>query len=89
MVRTLAETAPTWLAQMPWLEAGQAPAAGGRRALGAGREPRMLREVVEALEAMAADAPSSCCWRTCTGRTTRRSTSSRRSPAAASRRACS
>ncbi len=56
VVRTLAETAPTWLAQMPWLAAGEEPGAAGRRALGAGRE-RMLREIVEALEAMAADAP--------------------------------
>jgi DNA-binding SARP family transcriptional activator len=52
----LERRAPTWLAQLPWLvEPGQAGALD-RRVRGATRE-RMLRELVEALGALAAERP--------------------------------
>lgn len=52
LVRLLAECAPSWLAQLPWLSPG--PEAG--RAQNATAE-RMLREIVEALEAAAQPRP--------------------------------
>ena len=52
----LAERAPTWLLQIPWLADADALEAARLRALGAGPE-RMLREMVEALEALTATAP--------------------------------
>jgi predicted ATPase/type II secretory pathway predicted ATPase ExeA len=56
IVAVLAQRAPTWLVQMPWLVTAAAAATLRERALGATRE-RMLREVVEALEALAAERP--------------------------------
>jgi tetratricopeptide (TPR) repeat protein len=52
ILRVLARHAPTWLAQMP----AQAPAASQARGLGATPE-RMLREMADATEALAADRP--------------------------------
>jgi len=54
VVELLGRVAPTWLVQMPALLAAGDREAVERRALGSTRE-RMLREVAEALEAVAAD----------------------------------
>ncbi|MFL6295352.1 MAG: AAA family ATPase [Actinomycetes bacterium] len=54
VVELLGRVAPTWLVQMPALLAAGDRGAVERRALGSTRE-RMLREVAEALEAVAAD----------------------------------
>jgi predicted ATPase/DNA-binding winged helix-turn-helix (wHTH) protein len=48
--------APTWLVQLPWLVPPKEREPLQREALGATRE-RMLRELAEALEALAAEAP--------------------------------
>ncbi len=56
VVELLARQAPAWLVQMPWLVAPEQREALQRRALGATRE-RMLREMVEAIEALTASAP--------------------------------
>jgi DNA-binding SARP family transcriptional activator len=57
VVATLAQTAPTWLVELPWL-LGDGPDAEAvrQRAQGATRA-RMLREMLEALDAIAAAAP--------------------------------
>jgi class 3 adenylate cyclase/tetratricopeptide (TPR) repeat protein len=56
VVTTLAQRAPTWLAQMPWLLGAEELAALRARAAGSTRHS-MLREMVEALEAMSHVAP--------------------------------
>ena len=56
LVQILRQHAPTWLAQLPGLLADDEVEAVQRRAQGATRE-RMLRELVEALEAVTRDAP--------------------------------
>ncbi|HEV8150540.1 MAG TPA: AAA family ATPase, partial [Gemmatimonadales bacterium] len=56
LVPILRQHAPTWLAQLPGLLADDEVEAVQRRAQGATRE-RMLRELVEALEAVTRDAP--------------------------------
>jgi DNA-binding winged helix-turn-helix (wHTH) protein len=56
LVGLLSDRAPTWLAQMPWLVAADEFDGLRRRVLGSTRD-RMLREIVEALEALAADHP--------------------------------
>jgi DNA-binding SARP family transcriptional activator len=57
VVAELARRAPTWLVELPWLlEEGEDAAAVRRRAQGSTR-PRMLREMLEALEAVCAAAP--------------------------------
>jgi DNA-binding SARP family transcriptional activator/predicted ATPase len=56
VVEVLAETAPTWLVQMPSVAGPDELEAARRRSLGAAHE-RMLREMVDALEALAARAP--------------------------------
>src|SRR5215218_8810767 len=57
VVATLAQAAPTWLVELPWL-LGDGPEADTvrQRAQGATRA-RMLREMLEALDAIAAAAP--------------------------------
>ena len=57
VVATLAQAAPTWLVELPWL-LGDGPDAEAvrHRAQGATRA-RMLREMLEALDAIAAAAP--------------------------------
>jgi DNA-binding winged helix-turn-helix (wHTH) protein/predicted ATPase len=56
LVQLLSDRAPTWLVQMPWLVTDEALDALRRRVVGSTRD-RMLREIVEALEAWAADDP--------------------------------
>jgi DNA-binding winged helix-turn-helix (wHTH) protein/predicted ATPase len=56
LVELLADRAPTWLVQLPWLVADDEFDVLRRRVLGSTRE-RMLREIVEALEALATDHP--------------------------------
>jgi DNA-binding SARP family transcriptional activator/predicted ATPase len=56
LVPTLALRAPTWLIQMPWLVGEDELAPLQQRVLGATRD-RMLREIPEALRAMAAARP--------------------------------
>ena len=56
VVRILKQHAPTWLTQLPALLADPDLEAVQRRAQGATRD-RMLRELVEALDALSADAP--------------------------------
>jgi predicted ATPase len=56
VVELLGRVAPTWLVQLPALLGAGDREAVERRALGGTRE-RMLREVAEALEAIAADRP--------------------------------
>jgi predicted ATPase/DNA-binding winged helix-turn-helix (wHTH) protein len=56
LLQTLSERAPTWLLQIPWLAGPDALEAARLRSLGAGPE-RMLREMVEALEALGARSP--------------------------------
>jgi DNA-binding winged helix-turn-helix (wHTH) protein/predicted ATPase len=56
VVRVLAQHAPTWLVQMPSLVGAGELRGLQRRAQAATRE-RMLRELTEALEALALDAP--------------------------------
>jgi len=55
-VEILQQSAPTWLVQMPALLATEAVEAVQRRVVGATRE-RMLREMVEAIEALATHHP--------------------------------
>jgi DNA-binding SARP family transcriptional activator len=52
LVATLAERAPTWLAELPWLLDADGFEALEHRIRGATR-PRMLREIAEALDALA------------------------------------
>jgi DNA-binding winged helix-turn-helix (wHTH) protein len=56
LLQALSERAPTWLLQIPWLAGPDALEAARLRSLGAGPE-RMLREMVEALEALSASTP--------------------------------
>lgn len=56
LIALLARQAPTWLVQMPWLVDGAEFEALQRRVLGATRE-RMLREMAETIEALAAERP--------------------------------
>jgi DNA-binding winged helix-turn-helix (wHTH) protein/predicted ATPase len=56
LVELLSDRAPTWLVQMPWLVADDEFDGLRRRVLGSTRD-RMLREIVEALEALAAVDP--------------------------------
>ena len=56
LVQVLKQHAPTWLAQLPALLTDEDLEAVQRRAQGATRE-RMLRELVEALDALTVDAP--------------------------------
>ena len=56
LVDVLTQHAPTWLAQLPGLLADSDLEAVQRRAQGATRD-RMLRELVEALDAVTVDAP--------------------------------
>jgi DNA-binding winged helix-turn-helix (wHTH) protein/predicted ATPase len=56
IVRVLKQHAPTWLAQLPALVVDPDLEAVQRRALGATRE-RMLRELVESLDALTVDSP--------------------------------
>jgi class 3 adenylate cyclase/alpha-beta hydrolase superfamily lysophospholipase/tetratricopeptide (TPR) repeat protein len=53
----LRERAPTWLVQLPWLVAEEERAVLEMRVLGVTRD-RMLREIMEALEAFTADEPA-------------------------------
>jgi hypothetical protein len=62
----VAQRAPTWLVQMPWLLHGAEFEALQRRLLGATRE-RLLREMAEAIEVLTAQRPLVPVWRTCTG----------------------
>src|SRR5579863_5933129 len=55
-IEVLSRHAPTWLAQMPALLATKQVEDVERRAMGA-TQPRMLRELAEALETLSADAP--------------------------------
>jgi hypothetical protein len=56
LVQILKQHAPTWLEQLPGLLSDRDVEAVQRRAQGATRD-RMLRELVEALDALALDAP--------------------------------
>ena len=56
MIRVLVERAPTWLLQMPWLADARALEEARARSVGAGAE-RMLREMVQALEALSVQRP--------------------------------
>jgi DNA-binding SARP family transcriptional activator len=56
LVPLLSRQAPTWLAQMPWLLTDEELEAVRRRLIGATHQ-RMLREMVEALEAIGREAP--------------------------------
>lgn len=56
VVATLADRAPTWLAEMPWLLDAEGFEALEYRTRGATRQ-RMLREIAEALDALARDRP--------------------------------
>jgi DNA-binding SARP family transcriptional activator/pimeloyl-ACP methyl ester carboxylesterase len=56
VVAHLADRAPTWLVQMPWLVADEAFAGLRQRAVGVTRE-RMLREFLVAVEALTAEHP--------------------------------
>jgi len=56
LITLLATHAPTWLVQMPWLVDEAKHAALQHRALGATKE-RMLREMVETLDALTAKRP--------------------------------
>ena len=56
VLRTLTRHAPTWVAQLPGLLADEELDGVRHRAQGATRD-RMLREIVEALEALTVDAP--------------------------------
>ncbi len=56
LVRTLKQYAPTWLAQLPALLTDDELEAVQRRAQGTTRE-RMLRELIEALDALSMEAP--------------------------------
>ena len=55
-MEALAQRAPTWLAELPWLLDADDLAALRERIGGATKE-RMLREIVEALESLASDRP--------------------------------
>jgi len=54
LIPLLARQAPTWLAQMPWLLSDEQLEAVQRRLIGA-THPRMLREMLETLEAISGD----------------------------------
>ena len=54
VVEALAQRAPTWLAELPWLLDADDLAALRERIGGATKE-RMLREIVEALESLSSD----------------------------------
>ena len=56
LVRLLAQQAPTWLAQMPWLLEDDELESVHRRLAGATHE-RMLREMLETLEAIGVETP--------------------------------
>jgi hypothetical protein len=56
-VELLRERAPTWLVQLPWLVAEEERASLETRVVGVTRD-RMLREIVEVLEAFSADEPA-------------------------------
>ena len=56
VVTELGRRAPTWLAELPWLLDADDMDSLRQRILGATRE-RMLREMTEALEALAAERP--------------------------------
>jgi predicted ATPase/DNA-binding winged helix-turn-helix (wHTH) protein len=56
LVELMARQAPTWMMQMPWLINGAEFEILQRRVLGATRE-RMLREMAEAIEVLAAQKP--------------------------------
>jgi DNA-binding SARP family transcriptional activator len=56
VVTELARSAPTWLAELPWLLDADDLEELRRRILGATRD-RMLREMTEALEALSAERP--------------------------------
>ena len=55
LIPLLARQAPTWLAQMPWLLSDEQLEAIQRRLIGA-THPRMLREMLETVEAITRDA---------------------------------
>ena len=57
LVQLLRERAPTWLVQLPWLVAEEERASLETRVVGVTRD-RMLREIVEVLEAFSADEPA-------------------------------
>ena len=57
LVELLRERAPTWLVQLPWLVAEEERASLETRVVGVTRD-RMLREIVEVLEAFSADEPA-------------------------------
>ena len=57
LVQLLRERAPTWLVQLPWLVAEEERASLETRMVGITRD-RMLREIVEVLEAFSADEPT-------------------------------
>ena len=56
VVEALAQRAPTWLAELPWLLDADA-LTGLRERIGGATKERMLREIVEALESLAAEHP--------------------------------
>jgi DNA-binding SARP family transcriptional activator len=56
IVRLLAQQAPTWLAQMPW-HVGEAELASIQSRIAGATHERMLREMLETIEAISAEAP--------------------------------
>jgi DNA-binding winged helix-turn-helix (wHTH) protein/type II secretory pathway predicted ATPase ExeA/tetratricopeptide (TPR) repeat protein len=56
VLNLLSERAPTWMAQMPWY-GGEPDADDTQNQLRGGTQNRMLREMVEALEALAVETP--------------------------------
>ncbi len=56
VIETLRRHAPTWLAQMPWIVADSGNDESQQKMPGTTRE-RMLREMAEAVEALAAESP--------------------------------
>jgi len=56
VIRVLESHAPTWLAQLPWLDDRSGGGTSGQQLLGITKE-RMLREMAEALEALSAAIP--------------------------------
>jgi DNA-binding SARP family transcriptional activator len=57
VVATLAQAAPTWLVELPWLLADWPDAEAVRQHAQGATRARMLREMLEALDAIAASAP--------------------------------
>jgi DNA-binding SARP family transcriptional activator len=58
VVAALAERAPTWLVELPWLLAERADAEAVRQRAQGSTRSRMLREMLEALDAVCAKTPT-------------------------------